>query len=228
PATFSLARRRATAALLPPGPLSIRARGHPEQMLWRPNGLYILKCMSRPARGRLRSRRVTIRTSPSPPQSQSPDVKPSPPEQRPERTGPRRKTVLIVEDNASFGGLLVALLREEGYRALRAWDGREAIKMARDRPPDLIVLDLSLPYRDGVEVLRELRANAETTEAPIVVVSGNALQLTPDDRQLVSETVTKPFDIDRLMNVFRRLLGDEEVAVPERGYDKTDSHLNSW
>jgi len=136
--------------------------------------------------------------------------------------------VLVVEDNATIGGLLVALLREEGYRALRAWDGREAIKMARDRPPELIVLDLSLPYRDGVEVLRELRANTETTEAPIVVVSGNALQLTQEDRALVSEVVTKPFDIDRLMNVFRRLLGDEEIAVPERGYDKTDSHLNSW
>jgi len=133
-----------------------------------------------------------------------------------------------VEDNATIGGLLVALLREEGYRALRAWDGREAIKMARDRPPDLIVLDLSLPYRDGVEVLRELRSNGDTTEAPIVVVSGNVLQLTQEDRALVSETVTKPFDIDRLMNVFRRLLGDDEVAVPERGYDKTDSHLNSW
>jgi DNA-binding response OmpR family regulator len=143
-------------------------------------------------------------------------------------TGSRRKCVLVVEDNATIGGLLVALLREEGYRALRAWDGREAMKMARDRRPDLIVLDLSLPYRDGVDVLRDLRANEDMSQAPIVVVSGSALQLTPDDRALVTETVAKPFDIDRLMNVFRRHLGDEEVDVPERQYDKTDSHLHSW
>jgi len=143
-------------------------------------------------------------------------------------TATRRKCVLVVEDNATIGGLLVALLREEGYRALRAWDGREAMKMARDRKPDLIVLDLSLPYRDGIEVLRELRANDDTVEAPIVVVSGSALQLNQDDRALVNDTVAKPFDIDRLMNVFRRHLGDDEVAVPERAYDKTDSHLNSW
>jgi CheY-like chemotaxis protein len=141
---------------------------------------------------------------------------------------PRRKCVLVVEDNATIGGLLVALLREEGYRSLRAWDGREAIKMARDRRPDLIVLDLSLPYRDGLEVLYELKGHEETQAAPIVVVSGNTLQLTPEDRALVTETVSKPFDIDRLMNVFRRALGDPEREVQERRYDPSDDHLNSW
>ena len=166
-----------------------------------------------------RPRTIRPRTSEGQPSGESAVAQASP---------TRRKCVLVVEDNATIGGLLVALLREEGYRALRAWDGREAMKMARDRPPDLIVLDLSLPYRDGIEVLRELRSNGDTAEAPIVVVSGNALQLTPDDRALVSEAVAKPFDIDRLMNVFRRLLGDPEIVVPDRPYDKTDSHLHSW
>jgi DNA-binding response OmpR family regulator len=142
--------------------------------------------------------------------------------------GPRRKCVLVVEDNATIGGLLVALLREEGYRALRAWDGREAMKMARDRRPDLIVLDLSLPYRDGVEVLHELKANEDTAQAPIVIVSSSAVQLSQEDRDLVNETVSKPFDIDRLMNVFRRALGDPEQEVPERHYGSSDTHLHSW
>ena len=142
--------------------------------------------------------------------------------------GPRRKCVLVVEDNATIGGLLVALLREEGYRALRAWDGREAIKMARDRRPDLIVLDLSLPYRDGVEVLHELKANDDTSQAPIVIVSGATVQLSQEDRALVDEAVSKPFDIDRLMNVFRRVLGDPEQEVPERTYGSGDTHLHSW
>jgi DNA-binding response OmpR family regulator len=140
----------------------------------------------------------------------------------------RRKCVLVVEDNATIGGLLVALLREEGYRALRAWDGQEAIRMARDRRPDLIVLDLSLPYRDGVEVLYDLKGHDETRSAPIVVVSGNTLQLTPEDRELVTDLVSKPFDIDKLMNVFRRALGDPEREVPERNYAAHDTHLHSW
>jgi DNA-binding response OmpR family regulator len=102
------------------------------------------------------------------------------------------------------------------------------MKMARDRKPDLIVLDLSLPYRDGVEVLRELKANEDTAQAPIVVVSGATVQLSQADRELVTDAVSKPFDIDRLMNVFRRALGDPEHEVPERTYGSGDTHLNSW
>jgi len=142
--------------------------------------------------------------------------------------GPRRKCVLVVEDNASIGGLLVALLREEGYRALRAWDVREGIRIANDRTPDLIVLDTSLPYRDGFQALAELRADEKTRSAPIVVVAANGLQLSADDEREVAALVSKPFDVDKLLNVFRRVLGDPEQAVPERHFDVDDVHLHSW
>jgi len=134
----------------------------------------------------------------------------------PVRPAPRRKTILIVEDNAAFGGLLVALLREDGYRALRAWDGREAGRMARDRRPDLIVLDLALPYPEGVPLIHELKAQEETGHAPILVVSGNTLALTPEDRAQVVDVVTKPFDIDSMINVVRRALGDPEHELEEK------------
>ena len=133
-----------------------------------------------------------------------------------DRTAPKRKTIIILEDNASFGGLLVALLREEGYRSLRAWDSREAASMARDRRPDLIVLDLALPYRDGVQMLHDLRGQAETSKAPIMVVSGNTLVLTPEDREVVVEVVVKPFEIERMLNAIRRAVGDPEQDLPEK------------
>lgn len=145
-----------------------------------------------------------------------------------ESAAPRRKCVLVVEDNATVGGLLVALLREEGYRSLRAWDLREAVRMARDRRPDLLVLDLSLPYPDGLPMLDELRACEDTKHAPIVLVSGSALQLTPEQRERLSETVTKPFDIDKILNVFRRALGDPEQLIAERQYTSHDTYLNGW
>lgn len=123
---------------------------------------------------------------------------------------------------------MVGLLREEGYRALRAWDGREAVRMARDRRPDLIMLDLSLPYNDGLSVLHDLKAQPETKEAPIIVASGNTLLLAPDDQELIAESITKPVDIYRLVNTVRRALGDPETEVPERQYDTADLHLNSY
>jgi CheY-like chemotaxis protein len=142
---------------------------------------------------------------------------------------PRRKTILVVEDNATIGGLLVALLREEGYRALRAWDSREAIRIARDRRPSVIVFDLSLPYRDGLPVLHELKQQPETGEAPMVIVSGNTLQLSPGERDLLSDCLAKPVDLDKLINCIRRAAGDPEHDVPEKHYTGTvDSNLYGW
>jgi DNA-binding response OmpR family regulator len=173
---------------------------------------------ARPAHGR--GRRIVVR----------PPAAPRDAAQRqgigtPERVAPKRKTILIVEDNAAFGGLVVALLREEGYRALRAWDGQEAANMARDRRPDLIILDLALPYREGISILRQLKSQTETAKAPVLIFSGNILVLTPEDEQLVEGVVTKPFDIDRVLNVIRKALGEPEQEVPEKpGYDYGHEH----
>src|ERR671938_1534445 len=113
---------------------------------------------------------------------------------------PRRKVVLVLEDHASVGGLIAALLRQEGYRAVRAWDPQEALRLARGRAPDLVLLDLNLAYPDGLEVLRQVRANEATRRAPIVVVAGGNLALSPDDAELVDGLVHKPFDIDLMLN----------------------------
>ena len=147
----------------------------------------------------------------------------------PAQAGPKRKTVLVVEDNATIGGLMVALLREAGYRALRAWDSREALRVARDRRPDLIVLELSLPYPAGVPLITELRTHPEMKQAPIVLVTGNQIHLEAEQSEQVAEHITKPIDIDRLENAFRRAVGDPEVAIPAKDYSSTvDRNLHTW
>src|SRR2546421_10246745 len=85
---------------------------------------------------------------------------------------PRRKVVLVLEDHASVGGLIAALLRQEGYRAVRAWDPQEALRLARGRAPDLVLLDFNLPYPDGLAVVKQGRNHEATRRAPVVGVAG--------------------------------------------------------
>jgi CheY-like chemotaxis protein len=137
--------------------------------------------------------------------------------------------VLVLEDNATIGGISVALLREEGYRALRAWDVREVVKIARDRRPDLILLDFSLPYPSGVPAIRELKALPETREVPLILVTANMLQLEPGEADLLLERVSRPVDLDQFINAVRRALGDPEHEVAAKDYSSTvDSNPYAW
>jgi CheY-like chemotaxis protein len=90
------------------------------------------------------------------------------------------------------------------------------------------MLDLDLPHKDGVEVLYELKQHKETRQAPIVVVSGNSILLSSEDKEQLSDVLTKPFDIDILLNAVRKAVGDPVQEVAPKQYDLTDSHLNSW
>ena len=127
-----------------------------------------------------------------------------------------------------MGGLIAGLLRQEGYRAVRAWDPAEALRLARGRTPDLVLLDLNLTYPDGLEVLRQVRNHEATRRAPIVVVCGGNVTLTTDDTELVDGVVRRPFDIDLMLNAVRKALGDPIVEVQPRQYDAQDYFLHGY
>jgi CheY-like chemotaxis protein len=143
-------------------------------------------------------------------------------------TVPRRKVVLVLEDNASVGGLIAALLRQEGYRAVRAWDPSEALRLARGRRPDLVLLDLNCAYPDGIEVIRQVRNDESTRRAPIVLVAGGSLAISEDDAALVDGVVQKPFDIDIMLNAVRKALGDPLVEIQPKQYDAQDHFLHGY
>src|SRR5919197_2919731 len=140
----------------------------------------------------------------------------------------RPKVVLVLEDHASVGGLIAGLVRQAGYRAVRAWDPHEALRLARGRPPDLILLDLNLSYPDGLDVLHQVRGHEATRHAPVVLVAGGSLALSPEDADLVQGVVHKPFDIDLMLNAVRQALGDPLVEVQPRQYDAQDHFLHGY
>jgi DNA-binding response OmpR family regulator len=106
--------------------------------------------------------------------------------------GSNSGTILIVEDDKKTASLIALYLEREGFHTLTAYDGRQALELARRRQPIFIVLDLMLPHIDGWEVCQELR---RSSEVPILIVSGRDEEL---DRILglslgADDYVSKPF-----------------------------------
>src|SRR5512132_473916 len=107
-------------------------------------------------------------------------------------------TVLVVEDDPSLNAALAATLKAAGYRPVTARTAAEGLRWHAHYAPDLVLLDLGLPDRDGLTVIRELRARGTT---PIVVLSARAaeamkveaLDLGADDY------VAKPFGVEELL-----------------------------
>ncbi len=81
-------------------------------------------------------------------------------------------TILLVEDSRVLRVATGRLLLKEGYNVIPACDGDEALIIARDQHPDLVILDLLLPKRSGPEVLRTLKSNVITRHIPVIVLSG--------------------------------------------------------
>jgi two-component system, cell cycle response regulator DivK len=108
------------------------------------------------------------------------------------------KTILIVED-ADLNIDLITQLLEDEYRVLIARDGTEAVDMADERHPDLILMDISLPVMDGYEATRQIRQILPFT--PILGLSAHAMAL--DEQKAMqagcNDYLTKPIDEDDLI-----------------------------
>jgi two-component system cell cycle response regulator DivK len=115
--------------------------------------------------------------------------------------------LLLVEDNAENCEMLSRRLRNRFYEVLVAKDGQEALEMAASQSPDLILLDMSLPVLNGWEVATALRADAATSDIPIIALTAHALE---EDRQQALEAgchefETKPVAIERLIEKIQTL-----------------------
>jgi two-component system phosphate regulon response regulator PhoB len=128
-----------------------------------------------------------------------------------------RPKILIVEDERALVEVLAANLEREGFEVLVARDGQDGLRQAQLALPDLIVLDLMLPVKPGLEVCRELRAGARTRSIPIVMVTARA----EETDELIGLTmgaddyVTKPYSmkvlIERIKKSLRRRQEGEDL-----------------
>jgi signal transduction histidine kinase/CheY-like chemotaxis protein len=122
-----------------------------------------------------------------------------------------RATVLVVDDDPSVRSLLARTLEKEGYRVISAANGVQALALAREHRPQAITLDVMMPKLDGWGALKELKADAELRDIPVIMVSvlnerGMAIPLGAAD------FVTKPVDRQRLTAILRAHCADPSSA----------------
>jgi two-component system, cell cycle response regulator DivK len=126
----------------------------------------------------------------------------------------QRKRILVVEDNQIGMMLLSQLLKAQGYQILQAPEGREAIDLARDNQPDLILMDVGLPDICGLDVARLLKQDDRTKTIPIIAVTAFA---TPGDEQRSLESgcdayIAKPILMDKLLRAVEAFLSSTPPA----------------
>jgi CheY-like chemotaxis protein len=107
-------------------------------------------------------------------------------------------TVLVVDDDLGITAVLEAALADAGYAVLTAGDGAAALQVARDRHPDVILLDVMMPVMDGVEATRRLRADPSTAAIPIIALSAAHRLASLAGQMPVDDRLPKPFDLATL------------------------------
>lgn len=137
----------------------------------------------------------------------------------------RQDTILIADDDPSLRQVITAVLQEEGFNVLQAVDGAECLRIAYDRHPDLILLDIMMPHKDGRQVCKRLR---EFSEVPIIMLTALSMEKEKVERLADSadDYVTKPSNnaelVARIRAILRRTQHNDNLQ--RHVYD--DGHLH--
>lgn len=135
--------------------------------------------------------------------------------QRREAARNQRKTILVVDDSPTVRKLVTMTVERRGFTTRTAADGYEAIDVIRDRGvPDLILLDIAMPGMDGYQLCKLLRQHADTTNIPIVMLSGKDGFFNKMRGRMAGATeyITKPFEPEGLLRVVEHYCVPQEPA----------------
>lgn len=119
------------------------------------------------------------------------------------------KKVLIVDDKLEVVELVTATLEGEGYQIIDASDGEEALEKIGKEKPDLVLLDIIMPKKDGFEVLREIRKDFRIKEISVIMLTARGQKLDKDKGKELGaqDYIVKPFSPSRLLHKIEEILG---------------------
>jgi two-component system, OmpR family, alkaline phosphatase synthesis response regulator PhoP len=117
------------------------------------------------------------------------------------------KKILAVDDERHIVRLVEVNLQRAGYEVVTAYDGREALEKVKSESPDLVVLDVMMPYMDGFEVLKNLKGDPTTAEIPVIMLTAKAqdADVFRGWQSGVDCYLTKPFNPMELLTFVKRI-----------------------
>ena len=119
--------------------------------------------------------------------------------------------ILIVEDNEKNMKLVRDVLQVKGYATIEAGTAEDGIRLASERKPDLVLMDIQLPGMNGIDALGVLRADPATARIPVIAVTASVMQ---QDRKLITEAgfdayIGKPINLKEFLATVRKWLGEQ-------------------
>jgi two-component system alkaline phosphatase synthesis response regulator PhoP len=127
------------------------------------------------------------------------------------------KKILVCDDEPYILMALTDAVEMEGYECVTAVNGKEAVEKARDEHPDLILLDVMMPYKDGYEVCKELKSDELTRDIPVIMLTAKSQQVDIQRGKEVGadDYITKPFKPSTLRKKFNEVLEGRRILDEE-------------
>ncbi|MBN1384346.1 MAG: response regulator [Elusimicrobia bacterium] len=135
-----------------------------------------------------------------------------------------KRKVLVVDDDPDIVMVLTISLNEKGYSVLNAYDGLQAVALAKKENPDIIVLDLMLPEIDGFEVIKMLKKDPGTAHIPIIVITARTVENGKKAVKMgANEYLIKPFSVKSMLEELDKVIKKEELGGKNYGKKNTCS-----
>ncbi len=128
-----------------------------------------------------------------------------------------RKKVLVADDESHILNVLSLKLKNAGYEVLTAMDGEEALELAREQRPDLIITDYQMPVITGLELCQRLRSERHARRIPALMLTARGFDLEPAELSAVgiAGVLAKPFSLRQVLTKVEELISDADEKVTE-------------
>ena len=128
----------------------------------------------------------------------------------------RVPVVLIIDDDPDIVNLAEIVLTDQGYKVQTALNGRQGMVAAFTSPPDLILMDVNMPGRDGLTLLKDIRSQPDMANLPVIMLTGSSRPevVSSAIHSKVNDFLLKPFDLDTLVERVTKWLPPPEKDDP--------------